>query len=59
MVLNREDHYEDRTFKKKGEYIVQLGLLGEKDSLGVIPKRCVMKKIRISNHYQELVIKRR
>ncbi len=35
------------TFKKKGEYIVKLGLLGEKDSLGVIPKRCFMKKIII------------
>ena len=35
------------TFKKKGEYIVKLGLLAEKDSLGVIPKICVMKKIII------------
>ena len=35
------------TFKKKGEYIVKLGLLAEKDSLGVIPKICVMKKIVI------------
>jgi WD40-like Beta Propeller Repeat./PKD domain. len=35
------------TFKNKGEYIVKLGLLAEKDSLGVIPKICVMKKIVI------------
>jgi hypothetical protein len=35
------------TFKKKGEYIVKLGLFAEKDSLGVIPKICVMKKIII------------
>ena len=35
------------TFKKKGEYIVKLGLLAEKDSLGVIPKICVMKKVII------------
>ena len=46
-----------RTFKKKGEYNVQLGLLAEKDSLGVIPKTCVMKKIRIYNNYQELELK--
>ena len=36
------------TFKKKGEYMVKLGLLAEKDSLGVIPKICVMKKIKIN-----------
>ncbi len=42
------------TFKKKGEYTVQLGLLAEEDSLGRIPKTCVMKKIRIYNTYQEL-----
>lgn len=47
----------NRTFKKKGEYNVQLGLLAEKDSLGVIPKRCVMKKIRIYNSYQELTLR--
>jgi outer membrane protein OmpA-like peptidoglycan-associated protein len=46
-----------RTFKKKGEYNVQLGLQAEKDSLGVIPKTCVMKKIRIYNNYQELELK--
>jgi outer membrane protein OmpA-like peptidoglycan-associated protein len=45
------------TFKKKGDYTVQLGLLTEKDSMGVIPKICVMKKIRIYNDYQELVLK--
>ena len=36
------------TFRKKGEYMVKLGLLAEKDSLGVIPKRCFMKKITIN-----------
>ena len=36
------------TFKKKGEYMVKLGLLAEKDSLRVIPKICVMKKIIIN-----------
>ena len=45
------------TFKKKGEYTVQLGLLAEKDSLGMIQKTCVMKKIRIYNTYQELALK--
>jgi outer membrane protein OmpA-like peptidoglycan-associated protein len=41
------------TFKKKGEYTVQMGLLAEKDSLGVKPKICVMKKIRIYDNYEE------
>lgn len=36
------------TFKRKGEYTVKLGLLGEKDSHGVTPKVCVMKKIKIN-----------
>ena len=36
------------TFKKKGEYMVKLGLLAEKDSFGVNPKICVMKKIIIN-----------
>lgn len=44
-----------QTFKKKGEYTIQLGLLGEKDNLGIIPKTCIMKKIRIYNNYQVLL----
>jgi hypothetical protein len=36
------------TFKKKGEYMVKLGLLGEKDSLGVVHKTCFMKKVNIN-----------
>jgi hypothetical protein len=36
------------TFKKKGEYTVKLGLLSEKDSLGVVGKRCIIKKIKIN-----------
>ena len=36
------------TFKKKGEYMIRLGLLAEKDSLGVVQKTCVMKKIKIN-----------
>jgi PKD repeat protein len=36
------------TFKKEGEYMVKLGLLAEKDSLGVVHKICVMKKIKIN-----------
>jgi hypothetical protein len=38
----------NHTFKKKGEYMVRLGLLAEKDSLGVVQKTCVMKKIKIN-----------
>jgi hypothetical protein len=44
-------------FKKEGEYTVRLGLIGEKDSLGVIPRKCVMKKIRIYNNWQEFALK--
>jgi outer membrane protein OmpA-like peptidoglycan-associated protein len=32
-------------------------LLSEKDSLGVIPKTCAIKKIRIYDNYQELALK--
>ncbi len=46
-----------KTFKKGGEYTVQLGLLAEEDSLGVISKKCVMKKIRIYDTNQELTLK--
>ena len=45
-----------RIFKKKGEYTVHLGILGEKDSLGMTPQRCVMKKIRIHNSCQEVAL---
>ena len=45
------------TFKKEGEYNIQLGFKAEKDSLGVILKTCVTKKIRIYNNFQELEIK--
>jgi hypothetical protein len=48
---------ETKIFRKKGEYIVQLGILGNIDSTGVIPKTCVMKKIRIYNSYQKLKFK--
>jgi outer membrane protein OmpA-like peptidoglycan-associated protein len=45
------------TFKKRGEYTVQLGLLAKEDSLGTIHKTCVMKKIRIYGAFQELAPK--
>lgn len=47
----------NKTFKTEGEYDIQLGLLGQKDSLGVIPEKCVFKKIRIYDSYQELQLK--
>ena len=46
-----------QSFKKEGEYKVQLGLLSEKDSLGLVPKKCFMKKIKIFDSYQELELK--
>ncbi len=45
------------TFKKEGEYTIRLGLFGEKDSIGIIPKICVMKKIKIFDDCQEFTIK--
>jgi hypothetical protein len=36
-----------KVFRKKGEYLVRLGLLQQKDSMGVVNKRCYMKKIKI------------
>ena len=33
---------------KKGEYLVKLGLLIAKDSLGIVQKKCVMKKIQVN-----------
>ena len=41
-------------FTKEGEYNVQLGLTGEKDSLGAMAKICLMKKIKIFKSFQEL-----
>ena len=40
-------------FSKTGEYTVQLGLLGGKDSLGIIRKKCYTKKFRIYNYFRE------
>lgn len=47
----------NKIFKVKGDYGVQLGLLGEKDSLGIIPQKCVSKRIRIFDSYQESDLK--
>jgi hypothetical protein len=41
-------------FTKEGEYDVRLGLTGAKDSLGDMPKKCVMKRIKIFKSFQEL-----
>ncbi|MBN1791178.1 MAG: PKD domain-containing protein [Bacteroidales bacterium] len=49
--------YMSHSFGKSGEYTVQLGLLGPKDSLDMIPKTCVEKKIRIHRNYEELMLK--
>ncbi len=49
--------YMTKTFKKEGEYSIRLGLAGSKDSIGIVPLKCVIKKIRILDSYQELEIK--
>jgi hypothetical protein len=38
----------NKSFKKRGEYFVKLGLLSEPDYMGVIQKKCFMKKIKIN-----------
>lgn len=40
-------------FDKEGEYEVKLGLLGQKDSLGIIRKECVSKRIKIASDFHE------
>jgi|WetSurMetagenome_2_1015567.scaffolds.fasta_scaffold07002_3 hypothetical protein len=45
-----------KSFKKPGEYMVQMGLLAKEDSLGMIHKTCVMKKVRIYDDFQELTV---
>jgi hypothetical protein len=45
---------ETKTFGKKGNYTVQLGLWGQKDSLGIIPEKCYLKNIRIFNSFEEI-----
>ncbi|MFO7658625.1 MAG: PKD domain-containing protein, partial [Bacteroidales bacterium] len=42
------------TFTQKGEYIVKLGLTGEKNSTGNYDKACAWRSIRIYEDYQEL-----
>lgn len=37
-----------KEFRRKGDYLIKLGLLTEKDSLNVSHKICVMKKIKIN-----------
>jgi hypothetical protein len=44
-------------FTKPGEYTVQLGLLGAGDSVGFIPRACVIKKVRIYDSFQEMTFK--
>lgn len=45
-----------KVFNKKGEYIVQLGLLGDKDSIGNFKKLCSLKKINIYDDFLELAM---
>jgi hypothetical protein len=46
--------YESKVFAKKGEYTVQLGLWGQKDSTGIIPEACYQKIVRIFNSFEEI-----
>lgn len=45
-----------KVFDRKGVYTVQLGLLGDKDSMGNSAKAGVSKKIKIYDDYQELAM---
>jgi len=44
------------TFNTKGDYTVYLGLIAKQDSLGNLVKKSVMKKIRIYDSFEELVL---
>jgi hypothetical protein len=44
-------------FRRQGDYTVRLGLLGERDSLGTIPRACVLKKVRICDSYQDVALR--
>jgi hypothetical protein len=46
---------ESKIFGKAGEYAVQLGLRGQKDSLGIISEKCFLKNVRIFNSYEEII----
>jgi hypothetical protein len=46
---------ENKIFGKKGEYTVQLGLWGQKDSMGIISEKCYLKNVRIFNSFEEIV----
>ncbi len=43
-------------YEKKGNYRVQLGVIGIKDSTGTMPRECVYKQIEILEDNQELAI---
>lgn len=46
----------EHSYNNAGEYIVQLGLLGDKDNLGISSRSCVYKKIVILEDYQAMAM---
>ncbi len=46
----------EHSYNNTGEYIVQLGLLSDKDSLGISSRSCVYKKIVILEDYQAMAM---
>jgi hypothetical protein len=47
---------EDKIFGRKGEYTVQLGLWGQKDSTGIIQEKCYQKNVKIFDSYEEMML---
>lgn len=45
-----------KIYDKKGKYVVQLGLLGNKDSVGNFQKVCSLKKLNIYDDFLELAM---
>ncbi len=45
-----------KVFDKAGEYTVQLGLLGDRDSIGNYSKMCSSKKLNIYEDFRELAL---
>ena len=46
----------EHSYNNTGEYIVQLGLVSDKDSLGISSRSCVYKKIVILEDYQAMAM---
>jgi hypothetical protein len=47
---------EEKIFGRKGDYTVQLGMWGQKDSSGIVPGKCYQKVVRIYDSNEETAL---